>query len=192
MNGKQGYRGLVRWRLLTPLVMVFALAMVLGLPGCSDQPLDVNTSQEEVSFFDLPFDPLEKKTDYIDQNVTFGTIEVEEGGVLVVPGGHATFSFEVEPYSFPADTVFSVGVYVVSEDGDAPTIIYEFEPDGLEFTVPATLVLDADYVAGLGANSVDFFYLNRNKWVFQGKYFADSKRQIRIPLEHFSRWGTGR
>lgn len=192
MNGKQGNRGLVRWRLLTPLVMVFALAMVLGLPGCGDQPLDVNTSQEEVNFFDLPFDPLEKKTTYLDYNVTFGTIEVEEGGTLVVPGGHSTFTFKVEPYSFPEDAVFSVGVYIVSEDGDAPTIIYEFEPDGLEFTIPATLILDADYVAGLGSNSVDFYYLDGRRWVFQGKYFADANRKINIPVEHFSRWGTGR
>lgn len=192
MNGTQSNRGLIRWRLMTPLALVFALAVIIGLPGCSNQPLEVNSSQEEINFFDLPFDPLDKKTDYLDYNVTFGTIDVEDGGTLVVPGGgHTSFAFKVEPYSFPENTVFSVGVYIVSEDGEAPTIIYEFEPDGLEFTVPATLILDAEYAAGLGNDYVNFYYLNRNKWVFQGKYYADDKGKINIPIEHFSRWGTG-
>lgn len=190
MRGMLSNRGLVRWRWLTPFLMIFALAAIVGLQGCSDESLDVNTSQEEVNFFDQPFDPLDKKTDYVDYNVTFGTIEVDEGGVLVVPGGHNTFAFEVAPNSIPENTVISVGVYIVNED-EVPTIIYEFEPDGLEFTVPATLILEADYVAGPEGKSVDFYYLNRNKWVFQGKYFADANGQIKIPVEHFSRWGTG-
>ncbi len=64
-----------QWGLLVSFVAIFALISGLYLPGCSQNPAtspDLSLSQDEVSFFELPFDEsaLEKK-------VTDPTVDVE-------------------------------------------------------------------------------------------------------------------
>ncbi len=194
MKGKQGNRSGAHWRLFAPLVAVLALAFVLGLPGCSDQPLDVNSAQEDVNFFDLPFDEAiaKKGLDYV---AVFGTedyIAADEGGAIEINGHDAIWTFEVPPNSIPDDVRITVRIYIVEDTPEKTTVIYEFGPDGLEFSIPALLTLDADAVAGSNGETLDFYFLERNKWVYQGTFDRNRDDQFVIPIYHFSRYGTGR
>jgi hypothetical protein len=194
MKDKHGSRWTASWRAFAPLVAILALVLIFGLPGCSDKPLDVNTSQEDISFFDLPFDDdaLAKRGlgDYEAVYRTEDYLTVEDGGSIAINGHDGAYTFVVEPYSFPEDTRFTVAIYVIEDTPTKTTIVYEFGPDGLEFTVPAHLILNADAVAAMGAESIDFYYLNGNKWAYQGTYFRNKDNQFVIPIEHFSKYGT--
>ncbi len=193
MRNKQDVERIGGWRMFGPLIAICILVLVLALPGCSDKATDVNSSQDQINFFDLPFDDaIAKRSDNYDAVYWYWDWILEnEGGIIDVPGGHGAFVFEVEAHSFPADTVFEIGVYVVEADG-APVIIYDFGPDGLEFSSPAKLILDADVVASLGQSSIAFYYLNGNNWVYQGTYHADATGKISIDVYHFSKYGTGK
>jgi hypothetical protein len=194
MKDKLGNRWIASWRPFAPLVVILALVVIFGLPGCSDKPLDVNTSQEDISFFDLPFDDNAlAKGRPVSYDAVYRTedyLTVEDGGLIEINSHDGAFTFVVEPYSFPEDTRFTVAVYIVEDTPEKTTIVYEFGPDGLVFTEPAHLILNADVVAAMGAQSTDFFYLSGNKWIYQGTYFRDKDNQFVIPIEHFSKYGT--
>ncbi|MEW6411326.1 MAG: hypothetical protein AB1483_02505 [Candidatus Zixiibacteriota bacterium] len=194
MRGKQSANRIGGWRLFAPLIAICVLVLVLALPGCSDKVAEVNSSEDQVNFFDLPFDEeaLAKRSSLYEAVYwTWDRILVDEGGVIDVPGGQGAFSFEIEANSFPMDTVFEIRVCVVESDVASPVILYEFCPDGLVFSKPARLVLDADVVASFGQQFVDFYYLLGNKWVYQGTYYADEEGVIAIDVHHFSKYGTG-
>ncbi|UCG60526.1 MAG: hypothetical protein JSV52_09330 [Candidatus Zixiibacteriota bacterium] len=194
MKGKHGNRYGAPWRLIAPLVAILSLAVIFGLPGCSDQPLDVNTSQEDVSFFDLPFDEAIAKKG-LEYDAVFGTedyIAAEDGGTIAINGHGAIWSFQVFPNSIPNDVRITVRIYIVEDTPEKTTVIYEFGPDGLEFSVPALLTLDADAVAGTNGQTIDFYYLNKNRWVYQGTFNRTGDDEFVIPIHHFSRYGSGR
>jgi len=184
----------VGWHLFAPLVAIFALVIVCGLSGCSDEPLDVNTSQEDVDFFDLPYDEetLSKRGDtYLDVIVASEYLTVQDGGTIDVHGNNGDFSFVVTPNTFPENTLFDVRIYVVEDDDAKVSIIYEFGPDGLVFSEPAWLVLDADVVAGSDAEGIAFYYLDGKKWIYQGFYRPNKDGEIWVDIYHFSKYGSG-
>jgi len=194
MSNQQGNRWPTRWGAIAPLVVILTLVVILGLPGCSDEPLNVNTSQEDVDFFDLPFDEevLSKGgLTYLDVGVASQYLEVDEGGTIEVHGNNGEFRFVVPPFSFTTNTLFTVAVYVIEDDDARVSIIYEFSPDGLVFSEPAWLVLDADVVAGVDGDSIDFYYLDGKRWKLQGTYRANKDGEIWVDINHFSRYGSG-
>ncbi|UCD62840.1 MAG: hypothetical protein JSW34_08725 [Candidatus Zixiibacteriota bacterium] len=186
-------RGLVGWRLITPVLIALLLGATFWLSGCSNGPLEVNTTESETSFFDLPFDEVEftkggKTYDGIYYADDY--IKADEGGLLTVTHRGATFTFEVMPNSISDDMLITLVVYVVEDTPEQTTIIYEFGPDGLVFSEPAILTLEAEAVTGEGSDSVDWYYLDRGRWMYQGSFHAEKDGKIRIQMEHFSRWGT--
>ena len=194
MKNKKGSLGVARGWLFTPLVTTLILAFVFGLPGCGDQPLNVEPSQDEIGFFDLPFDDeaIAKRTvSYEAIYMCFQELSPEEGGRIEVPGSKGAFAFEVAPHSFPEETVFEIKVYIVDTD-DALTVIYEFEPDGLVFSEPAKLIINTEVITGFAAESLDYYYLNGNKWIYQGTFSATdgAADEIVIDVPHFSKWGS--
>jgi len=194
MRDKDGNRWPTGWRLFAPLAAILALVVVFGLSGCSDEAVNVNTSQEEVDFFDLPFDEevLTKRGEsYVDVFVASRYLEASEGGTISVHGNDGDFKFVVAPYSFPTSTLFTVTVYIVEDEDAKVSIIYEFSPDGLVFSAPAWLVLDADVVTGVDSDAIDFYYLDGKRWKFQGTYHANQDGEIWVDIHHFSRYGSG-
>ncbi len=194
MKSKQGGLRVARGWLVTPLVTTLILAVVFGLPGCSDKPLNVEPTQDEIGFFDLPFDDeaiAKRSVSYEAVYKCFQELSAEEGGTIEVPGSNGAFSFVVAPNSFPADTVIEIEIYIIDDDEISPTVIYEFKPDGLVFSEPAKLVVNTKVVAGLNSESVGFYYLMGNRWVYQGTFFStDGVDEIIIEVPHFSKWGT--
>ena len=201
MRDKLIQSGAARWGLLVSLVAVFALISGLCLPGCSENPnssLETNLSQDETSFFDEPFDEVSfaKKVEdpNVDVEVLFGEelCTVLDGGTLVVGTAGNYHELVIEPDALLADTVIRVEITKVDDRNENVQLVYEFWPDGLVFSTPATLRLNVAKVLGKRATCVDFYYLNENAglWEFQGTYCADPLTGIAdIPVEHFSRWG---
>ncbi len=191
MKDRLSKQRIALWRSLMPVVAILALAVAFGLPGCSEKPLDVNTSQEEISFFDLPFDDgVFAKKGLVATYRTEDFITVAEGGTIEISAHGAVFSFVIAPNSFPEDTRFTLAIYILEDTPDKTTVVYEFGPDGLVFTEPALLVLDANVVVPEGSQTIDFYYLNKNRWVYQGTYDRNKDDQFVIGIDHFSRYGT--
>lgn len=191
MRDRPSKQRIALWRSFMPLVAILALAVAFGLPGCSDKSLDTNTSQEEISFFDLPYyDGDLAKKGYVATYLTEDYLHADEGGVIEITAHGAVFSFVVAPNSFPEDTRFTLGIYIVEDSPEKTTVIYEFGPDGLVFSEPAHLILDANVVVPEGVETIDFFYLNKNRWMYQGTYDRNQNNQFDIDINHFSRYGT--
>ncbi len=201
MRGNLIQSGAARWGLLVSLVAVFALISGLYLPGCSENPtssLETNLSQDETSFFDLPFDEasLAKRVDALkgEAEAWYGEelFTVLDGGTMVIGAAGNIHEFVLEPGALPADTVIRVAITKIEYKKNHISVLYEFRPDGLVFSTPATLRVNVVKVLGKKATNVDFYYLNEDagRWEFQGTYYADPLTGIAdIPVGHFSRWG---
>lgn len=192
MRARQSSLWVARWGFSAPLVAVLTLIVILGLPGCSDEPLDINTSQEDVNFFDLPFDEelLSKRGTVIKQVYVISQyVEADEGGTIEIRGNDGDFAFIVEPFSMPEDALITIKIYEVQDEDARVSFIYEFAPDGLVFSEPATLVLDADIVAD-GGDSITLYYLDGKRWVPMDNLKAVNGTFL-AKIPHFSRWGSG-
>ena len=184
------------------LVAVFALVFGLCLPGCSENPSsssEPGLQQDEASFFDLPFDETSLAKAADDPNIIFDVIRDDElfnaidGGTLVIGSGGALQEFVVAPYSMEVDAVIAVEVTKIdSKSREQCQIIYDFQPDGLVFAVPATLRVDVARVLGKRSTCANIYHLNEDtgRWEHQGTYCADPVTGIaEIPIPHFSKWG---
>ena len=78
------------------------------------------------------------------------TITAAEGGTLATSDGAA--AIEVPAGALDADTELTVAV--LDKTGDAQTPIYDFGPDGLTFSTPATLSIAYDGNPGEGKKAV--------------------------------------
>lgn len=193
MNDRNRNRGLIRWRSMTLLLLAAFLLAPFWFSGCSDNPADVTSADGETSFFDLPFDELEFAKggkSYVDVYSAQALISAEDGGTISVGKNQQVFHFEVLPNTIRQDTVIAVTVYVVEDSEASSVIIFEFAPDGLTFSTPATLTMDADELANRTLEEVDWYYLRGNKWIYQATFEADVNDKFVIPVEHFSRWGA--
>ncbi|MEW6411324.1 MAG: hypothetical protein AB1483_02495 [Candidatus Zixiibacteriota bacterium] len=188
-----------KWGLLVSFVAVFALMSGLYLPGCSQNPTtssDLNLSQDETNFFELPFDEsalAKKVTDpTVDVEIALGEglVTVDGGGVIEVGTKHL---FTVAPMSVYTNTLISAEITRIEEDGIV-TAIYEFGPHGTVFSLPAVLQIDAKTLFDKGTKSINFYYLNEqtNLWELQGQYPVDDNGYAHVPVYHFSKYGASR
>ena len=190
---------------ITGGTMVFFLAAmifsaVVILTGCENTPLTTESidSQDQISFFDLPYDPeaMAKRADdvFTIDTIAFyeNFITVTDGGVVLLGETESADAFVVQPESFPYDTSFVLEVTkIVSVDGPM-AIIYDCGPDGLTFSKPAILLINAWADFGKPTTSVNLYWLNEttNKWEFQAEAQVDDAGRAAFELDHFSKWGT--
>ncbi|UCG60528.1 MAG: hypothetical protein JSV52_09340 [Candidatus Zixiibacteriota bacterium] len=195
--------------------LVFSLSWLLT--GCDSNLTSVENveSQEDVNFFELTYDPVElaKGNDVtIESEETFEAwISVSEGGVILLDepdvvktldgierldvldgGGETLDAFIIQPYSFVSDTVFTFTVTkLVTVDGDLP-IIFDCNPDGLMFTKPAILLINAERDFGKKTETVCFYYLNEttNKWVLLEEVAVVDGLAATQMITHFSKYGV--
>ena len=193
---------------ITGGTMVFFLAAmifsaVVILTGCENTPLTTESidSQDQTSFFDLPYDTeaRAKRVDgddddeYTIDTIAFyeNYISVTDGGVVLLGETESADAFVVQPESFPYDTSFVLEVTkIVSVDGQM-AIVYDCGPDGLTFSKPAILLINVWADFGKSTSSVCLYWLNEttNKWEFQTESNVDDVGQAIFLLDHFSKWG---
>lgn len=193
MKDRSHNRGHVRWRWMAPLLSAAFLLATFCFSGCSDNPADINSTDSETSFFDLPFDELEFAKGGKTYEAVYSAealISAEDGGIISVGKNQQVFHFEVLPRTIPRDTVVSVTVYVVEDSENSTIIIFEFLPDGLTFATPATLTMDAGELANKAIDEIDWYYLQGNRWIYQNTIGVNTNDKFVIPVEHFSRWGA--
>ncbi|UCG60529.1 MAG: hypothetical protein JSV52_09345 [Candidatus Zixiibacteriota bacterium] len=172
--------------------------MGLIFAGCSDNGLVVNNDsyEDQVSFFDLPYypDAVARRTDLSDATFkkVVSRLLTDQGGVIALNDDEDAEVFVVVPGSFPEDTTFTIDVTkLVTTDGEMPAI-YEFGPDGLQFSRPAVLRLDLEVLFGKNAKAVEWYFLNEqtNCWEYLMTCEADDARIACVPIYHFSAYGA--
>lgn len=209
-------------KLLTGGSMLFFLAAVVftfgaALTGCDTNVTSVEDvdTQEEVNFFDLPYDPVElaKRTDIQVTEVTVFTafISASDGGVILLdePEAVETFdgierldavnestetvdAFVIQPLSFLNDTSFTFEITkMVTVDGDVP-VTYDCEPDGLVFSKPAILLINAVNAFGQKTELVNFYYYDETNraWELLEQQEPNSDGLVAFTVGHFSRYGA--
>lgn len=188
------------WRvLLACLTLLGVGSLGLVLSGCSSNELVVTeVNQDYVSFFDQPYfpDAVAKRTDFTSASYRYVTsrLEASLGGVMALNDNVDIEAFVVMPVSFPADTTFTVTITkLVTADGEEP-IIYDFGPDGLQFSKPAVLRLNVAQLYGPDVSSISFYYLNEKNgmWVYLESYAADDGGYAYAPVDHFSNYCVAR
>jgi len=201
-----------------PLVFflaVTAFSLVFVLTGCDNGPLSLEQAdqQDETSFFDLPYNPeaIAKNGNItVDIIVLYENyITVEDGGVVLlgstesaelrdtVDGADASVlvdAFVVQSFSIPSDTSIVLQVTkIITADGEMP-IIFDCGPDGLEFTSPAILVINAWENFGKSTTHVSLYWLNEetNEWELEAEVPVDKLTGgVGFQISHFSKWGAG-
>ncbi len=203
---------------LALFLATLALSFGSVLTGCNSNTgsLQGITDQDDVDFFELSYDPVElaKRNVTVDAVDTFeALITVAEGGVIllvepdVVTGVEALETldgvntstetcdaFIIQPFSITDNTLirFEVTKYVTT-DGDVP-IIFDCHPDGLVFSIPAILLINAWEDFGKKTQSVCFYYLNEvtNKWELLEEVAVVNGLAATDKIAHFSRYGVGK
>ncbi len=182
---------------LSRLVIIGGVGLAIIIAGCSDNDLVFNSSPDvdQISFFDQPFyeDALAKRADIADVEVTSveSSLQAVLGGVIALEQDEDIEAFVVLPGSFPADTTFTIEVSkIVTADGES-LVIYEFGPDGLQFSRPAVLRLNVAELFGKNAKSMELYWLNEetNLWESQGVFQADEQQIACAPINHFTKYG---
>ena len=193
-----------KWGLLASVLAVFALFSGIYLPGCSDNPAtstESSLSQDDVSFFDLPFDDgtlakvVQDETTELDIVLAEESCSVDDGGSFIIGDKVKLYEFIVPPGALPYDANISVEILEIkTKVSGAVDVIYDFAPDGLVFNTPAYLLVNVKKVLGPKALSLRFFYLNEqtNLWEFQGEYFPGADGVACVPIIHFSKYGSTR
>jgi hypothetical protein len=181
---------------------LMAFSSLVILTGCNNGPLSVEEvqPQDQTSFFDLPFDP-EAMAKRVDVDITIDTIAlyenyitVEEGGLIILGESEAADAFVVQPLSFASDTSFVLEVTkLTTADGEMP-ILYDCEPDGLVFSKPAVLLINAWEDFGKNTESVILYWLNEatNMWEVQDTLAVDATGRAPALISHFSKYGTAK
>ncbi len=213
-----------QWRKSQYVILLSALAIVglfssviLQSCGNSLDSAEEALSQEETSFFDQPFydDALAKRTDIVvDETFTvFAVISTSDGGVLLLDAAEPQSELEFDgiesterisvdlaealiimPNSFSYDTVFQAQVTKITTADEESPVIYDFGPDGLIFSRPAVLRINAFEDFGKKTTSVCLYWLNENTnaWEIQSEVAVDLNTGLAyFEIHHFSKYGTG-
>ena len=191
-----------RWGILISLMAVTSvIGAMLVLSGCSSDWL-VSDSSESLddgsSFFDQPYDAdaVAKRRDITDVEYSSAQqfMRTSEGGVLPLDEDPAVAAFVVLRDSFVRDTLISVQVTrLVTTDGETP-VICEFQPDGLQFSRPAVVRINAHEVFGKSTRTVSFYGLNEmtHEWELLQTRNVDSLTSVVcFDVAHFSSYGAG-
>lgn len=186
-------------RTLAVCLMFLGVASLgLVLSGCSDNGLVVTNDQSDdyVSFFDQPYypDAVAKRSDVVDASFRYveSKLLAEQGGVIALNDNEDLEAFVVLPGSFPTDTTFTVSVTkLVTDDGETP-VIYDFGPDGLQFSRPAVLRLNVGELFGKNVTTMTLYWLNEetNLWECQDTCQVDDQYYVYVSIEHFSTYAA--
>lgn len=180
-------------------ILAGCACLILILAGCSDDAaiLDNNSySEDNVSFFDLPYypDALAKRSDILVSESKYfeSRLSASSGGVIPLGDDADVESFVVLPASFLSDTTFAITVTrFMTDDGEMP-IVYEFGPDGLQFSRPAVLRLNVAELFGRNVSEIELYLLNEDTNMFElvVTLAADAQGYVYGPVEHFSSYGA--
>ena len=202
MGGKLVQPRAAKWGMLISFLAVFALAMGLYLPGCSENPTtsgETSLADDETSFFDQPFDDVQfarlVELAAVDEEVLFGELPIiaDVGGTIVVGTKGNSHEFEVPPGALPYDAIIRVEITKIEAKKDEIAVIYDFAPEGLVFDSPAFLKIDVAKVLGKKATSFELYYLDESldtpRWVSYGNFPADENGIATAQIDHFSKYG---
>ena len=202
MKTKSAFIGAITGGTMVFFLAAMIFSAVVILTGCENTPLTTDSasidSGDQGSFFDLPFDEdaLAKAS---NTNITIDTIAfyenfitVDEGGVVLLGETESSDAFVVQPESFLQDTAFVLEVTKIVDAEGEMAVIYDCGPDGLVFTKPAILLVNAWEDFGKKAESVNLYWLNEttNRWELMATSYVDAiSGQVAFELDHFSKWG---
>ncbi len=186
-----------RWAVMACGFVFGGLTLGLILGSCSDNGVVINDSTEDyVSFFDMPYypDAVAKNSAIAEASFTHveARLSAEQGGVIALGDSAENEAFVVVGESIVADTTFKITVTrILTIDGEMP-IIWDFSPDGLQFSRPAILRLDLGALFGKNVKAVDLYYLNEetNLWEYLQSCEADDAQIACLPIYHFSTYSA--
>lgn len=194
MNGK--YSSSNRPRLTgmfvsTSLLLILALFAVVG---CDKNPIQSQLQDDTVS--------LSAAKQATDQENGFscyessGLITVAYGGEIQLGWGGPKNALQFAPGSVPNDVVIDITTCIVKDNpqNDYSVIELDFEPDGLFFSPPAQIVINAGSLNALRAPNhkgvVRLYYFNpdTNEWLLQQEVEI-KKGKVTFEIDHFSKFG---
>ncbi len=153
------------------------------------------TTSAVTSFFETAYDQdaLSKRADIAQLEIDFRSQRLQTvlGGMIPLQADASVEAFVVLPGSFLSDTTFTVEITrFVASDGN-PIVLYNFGPDGLQFSRPAVVRINVAALLGKNVTSMDFYWLNPGTgyWELQDTYKADAQGYIYAGVSHFSSYG---
>lgn len=172
-------------------ICLIAVTPVLFFAGCSSNPVT-----PEASYFDQPFVDPGTAGSSLSAGKLFetysgsGTISSKDGGSIDINMPGTIHEFNVEAGSIENDVTIDINVLFIDFFGSVVGI-FDFSPDGQMFSESAELRFDGG-VLGNGVSELKLYWLNENtnRWEYQGTYNADSNNRIKIPIDHFSKYGV--
>ncbi|MEW6411322.1 MAG: hypothetical protein AB1483_02485 [Candidatus Zixiibacteriota bacterium] len=168
------------------------------LSGCSDSGrLNETANISNADFFEQAFDEnaLSKRTDVADLEIDFRSqwLQASLGGMIPLQEDAESEAFVVLPGSFLADTTFTVEItHLVTSTGE-PIVLYDFGPDGLQFSRAAIVRINVAALFGKNVTTMNFYWLNPGTgyWELQDTYKADSQGYVYADISHFSSYAGG-
>lgn len=181
------------------LLTLTVLGGALLLFGCGDSALqstEASLDEESTYFFDQPFyaDELAKRVTIDTTYEVVQLLTALEGGVIMLDGTQDLATAEalvVQELSIPTDTIFQIEITKIITDDGSP-IIYDCHPDGLVFSQPAILRINAWADFGKKTEEVYLYRLNEttHMWELQMIAPVGADGMTYFPIPHFSRWGA--
>ncbi|UCD62843.1 MAG: hypothetical protein JSW34_08740 [Candidatus Zixiibacteriota bacterium] len=190
-----------KWSILITLsALVVFVGAVLVLSGCSNDGMlsDVpDSTGDDPSFFDQPYDPgaLAKRSDISD--IQFDSaqayVRADEGGMLVLGDDANVAALVFLPGSVSQDTLISVEITSLATTAGETPVIWDFKPDGLQFSRPTIVRLNAAELFGTSTSSVTLYWLNEatHEWEPEQVSEVDSEGVVCLELKHFSSYAAG-
>ena len=177
---------------LKGLSLFGGLAVVLTLffvIGCSNftpvQPTDPDPVELGAISFGERSGHLPEATQMEEYDSEY--IEKTTGGTIEIERGDYTHEFVVEPYAIDKSTTItirSVNEEILGEE----MILFEFSPDGLEFSEAALLVFDIAEING-DATSAKLYYYDPVKKVWLYEHSVEVQNGIaEFEIVHFSKY----
>ncbi len=199
MKTKSTFVGVITGGTMVFFLAALIFSAVVILTGCENTSLTTDSivSQDQTSFFDLPYDSetMAKRVDITIDVVKFyeNFITVTDGGVVLLGETESADVFVVQPESFAYDTSFVLEVTKIVDAEGEMAVVFDCGPDGLTFTKPAILLVNAWADFGKKTTSVSLYWLNEttDRWEIRAETQVDAiTGQAAFELDHFSKWGT--
>jgi len=174
-------------------ILAFAASFIIGaaLLGCGQTPVGPTAPEDPpVTPFDIRQGYVASDLVSVDSSVvwTQGWVTVARGGVvpLGMPGKY--HDLIVAPGSVTQDVLIQVKTTTYYYPGQK-VVTFDFGPDGLVFSSPAKMKVDASIFGPGKVSSVTLFYFDplRSEWVIQ-QVAKVVKSSVTFDIRHFSKY----
>lgn len=175
----------------TGVLLILAL---FAITGCDNNPIQ-SELQADITTLSAAGKVAGQDSDF-DCYEASGLITVSDGGIIQLGWGSPRNSLRFDPGSVTEDAVIDVTTCIVkgNPQNNFSVIELEFSPDGLFFSPPAQIVINAGSLNALRAPKYDgvvrlyYYDPETDEWLLQQEAII-KKGKVTFEIDHFSKFG---